>query len=79
MACDRVNKKIIVFINDLNVTCPYNGGILKKIKGFKGKIKCPEYNLVCTSETWCNEMFECIDKKSETDYSTYILQNNEDL
>ena len=79
MACDRVNKKIIVFINDLNVTCPYNGGILKKVKGFKGKIKCPDYNLVCTSETWCNEMFECIDKKSETDYSTYILQNNEDL
>ena len=79
MACDRVKKNIIVFINDLNVTCPYNGGILKKIKGFKGKIKCPDYNLVCTSETWCNEMFECIDKKSVTDYSTYIKENSEDL
>ncbi len=79
MACDRVKKNIIVFINDLNVTCPYNGGILKKIKGFKGKIKCPEYNLVCTSETWCNEMFECIDKKSVTDYSTYTIENNEEL
>ena len=27
--------------------------------------------MVCTSETWCNEMFECIDKKSVTDYNTY--------
>ena len=79
ISCDRVNKNIIVFINDLNVTCPYNGRILKKVKGFKGKIKCPDYNLVCTSETWCNEMFECIDKKSETDYSTFTLQNNEEL
>ena len=72
MICDRENKNVIVFINDLNVTCPYKGGILKKLKGFKGKIKCPEYNMVCTSEIWCNEMFECIDKKSETDKNSYI-------
>jgi hypothetical protein len=69
--CDRLNKNVIVFINDLNVTCPFKGGTLKKIKGFKGKINCPPYNMVCTSETWCNEMFECIDKKSVTDYNTY--------
>ena len=81
MACDRTNKNIMVFINDLNVTCPENGGTLKKIKGFKGEINCPEYNMVCTSEIWCNEMFECIDRKSVTDYSTYInyKPNIEDL
>ena len=72
MTCDRANKNIMVYIDDLNVTCPYSGGILKKIDGFKGTINCPEYNMVCTSEIWCNEMFECIDRKSETDYSTYI-------
>lgn len=69
--CDRMNKNVIVFINDLNVTCPYKGGILKKIKGFKGQINCPEYNMVCTSEIWCNEMFDCIDKKSITDKNSY--------
>ena len=71
--CDRLNKKIIVFLNDLNITCPYKGGILKKIKGFKGEIKCPDYNMICTSNIWCNEMFDCIDKKSVTDNSTYIV------
>ena len=79
--CDRINKNLIVFINDLNVTCPYKGGILEKIKGFKGKINCPEYNMICTSEIWCNEMFECIDKKSMTDINSYIYdeQNNDEL
>ena len=79
IACDRVNKNILVFVNDLNLTCPYEGGIKKKIKGFKGQINCPDYNMICTSETWCNEMFECIDKKSVADYSTYIIKNNEEL
>ena len=27
--------------------------------------------MVCTSEIWCNEMFDCIDKKSVTDEYTY--------
>jgi hypothetical protein len=34
MACDRDNKNIIVYsddLNDLDVTCPYGGGTLKKI------------------------------------------------
>ena len=82
MICDRLHKHVIVFINDLNVTCPFKGGTLKKIKGFKGKINCPAYNMVCTSEIWCNEMFDCIDKKSVTDYSTYNynpLEQNDEL
>ena len=81
MICDRINKNIIVFVNDLKVTCPYKGGMLQKIKGFKGKIKCPEYNAICTSDIWCNEMFECIDKKSETDINSYMAldQINDDL
>ena len=76
--CDRKNKKIIVHVNDLSVECPTKGGMLKKIKGFKGKINCPEYDLICTSDIWCNEMFECIDKKSITDEKTYIANNSVD-
>ena len=76
ISCDRKNKNIIVYVNDLSVVCPTQGGTLKKIKGFKGKINCPEYNMICTSEIWCNEMFDCIEKKSVTDESTYDSQNN---
>ena len=60
-----------MYVNDLSVICPNEGGTLKRIKGFKGKINCPKYNMVCTSEIWCNEMFDCIDKKSVTDEYTY--------
>ena len=76
ISCDRKNKNIIVYVNDLSVVCPTQGGTLKKIKGFKGKINCPKYNMICTSEIWCNEMFDCIDKKSVTDENTYDSQNN---
>jgi len=71
MECDTENKNIIVYVDDLNITCPFSGGVLEKIKGFKGKINCPSYYTMCTSDIWCNDMFECIDKKSVTDISIY--------
>ena len=77
ISCDRKNKQIIVYINDLSVVCPSEGGTLKKIKGFKGKINCPKYNMICTSDIWCNEMFDCIDKKSVTDENTFDAINIE--
>ena len=49
---------------------------MNKPNGFNGQIKCPDYNLVCTSKTWCNELFDCIDKKSEVDLDTY---NNKEI
>ena len=55
--CDRIN----FFIDNLNITSLYKDGILEKIKGFNGKINCPEYNMVLSSEIWCNEMFEYFD------------------
>ena len=63
MECDKQNKKIKVYINDAQVICPGYETILNNPNGLRGKLKCPDYNLVCTSDTWCNEMFECIDKK----------------
>ena len=71
ISCDRKNKKVIVYVNDLSVVCPTKGGTLKNIKGFKGKINCPDYNLICTSKIWCNDMYDCIDKQSIADESTY--------
>ena len=79
ISCDRENKQIIVYINDMSVVCPFEGGTLKKIKGFKGKINCPKYNMICTSDIWCNDMFECIDKKSITDEYSYYEQKVIDL
>ena len=71
ISCDRRNRQIIVYVNDLSVVCPNEGGVLKKVKGFKGKINCPKYDMICTSQIWCNELFDCIDKKSGADEYTY--------
>ena len=57
------------------MVCPYQGGKLTKIKGFKGKINCPKYNFICTSDIWCSDMFECIDKKSITDENSFSAKN----
>ena len=72
--CDRKNKNIIVYVNDLSLVCPTEGGVLKKIKGFKGKINCPKYDLICTSPIWCSDMFECIDKKSISDENSFAAK-----
>ena len=74
--CDRNKKQIILNILGLTVICPGTETVLNKPNGFNGQIKCPDYNLVCTSKTLCNELFDCIDKKSEADLDTY---NNKEI
>ena len=50
---------------------------LTNIDGFTGSIQCPEYNLVCSSEIPCNDMIDCINKKSTSKRSTYLyLEGN---
>ena len=74
--CNREKKEIIISIGDKNITCPKYETILTNPNGFTGKLKCPDYNMVCTSEIWCNELFDCIDKKSLSDLDTYTYNQN---
>ena len=55
--------------NDL-VVCPREGGNVQ-IEGYDGFINCPDYNLMCTGTVVCNDMFDCIEKKSLVKESTY--------
>lgn len=74
--CDRSSKQYKVIIGDKAITCPTRGTTLQNIDGFTGKIKCPDYNIICTSERWCNELFDCINKQSLTDSSTFTFNYN---
>ena len=74
--CNRDKKTVQIYIGSSFVTCPKNGGILSNPNGFKGQIKCPNYNIICTSEIWCNELFDCIDKKSTVDIKTFDYEEN---
>ena len=70
--CDKFKKEIIVKIGTNKVICPGERKELINPDGFKGKIMCPEYNLVCSSEIQCNSMFDCINKKSTSIRNTYF-------
>ena len=69
--CDKKNKKTILNINNKQVVCPIEGGMLNEPNGFKGKVRCPDYNSVCTGESWCNDPLDCIEKKIIADESSY--------
>ena len=78
--CDNSNKKIIVHIGDLTVECPTSGGIVNNPSGFKGSINCPDYFEICDfkDNIMCNEMFDCLNKKVETDYDSYSFDINDE-
>ena len=78
--CDNTNKKIIVNIGSSSVECPTSGGTLSDPSGFTGSIKCPKYIDICSYENnnMCNDLFECLDKKSKSDPDTYIYVDDDD-
>jgi len=75
--CNKFKKEIIIKIDESKVVCPGERTTLTNIDGFTGSIECPEYNLVCSSEIPCNNMIDCINKKSTSIRSTYLyLEGN---
>ena len=65
------NDTLTIGFNHQYVACPRSGGKVE-IKGdYKGYIYCPDYNLICTGTVLCNDMFDCIEKKSLIKNSTY--------
>ena len=64
-------ETITVWVGDRSLECPKSGGLIENPSGFRGKIVCPDYNSVCTSNVWCNDPFECIDKEVIADTKSY--------
>ena len=75
MSCEQ-NNKINVYINNNIIICPGYDTILSNPNQLKGEIHCPDYNIVCTSSIWCNNMFDCIDKKSIANENSYDYISN---
>ena len=73
--CDSENKQIIVNVGNNKIKCPTEGGNINNPSGFKGSIICPKYYEICGQEIEnegdiCNSMFDCFDKKAETNINT---------
>ena len=56
-------KSLTLKIFDDYIVCPRAGGKVK-VEGYNGYLLCPDYNLMCSGTEVCNDMFDCIEKKS---------------
>jgi len=85
MSCSE--KSLTITIGSEFIVCPRNGGLVKvggNHTNYVGYLYCPDYNLICTGTTLCNNIFDCIDQQSEykktafnNDYYETINYNSE--
>ena len=64
------NRSLTIKINDDYFVCPRAGGKIA-VEGYSGYFLCPDYNLICSGTVMCNDLFECVEKKSETKEESY--------
>ena len=57
------SKSLTIQINNKYIVCPREGGNIK-VEGYDGYLNCPDYNLICTGTVLCNDIFDCIEKRS---------------
>ena len=79
------SKSLTIQIYNQYVVCPKQGGNIE-VLGYEGKIHCPDYNLICTGTIMCNDIYDCIEKKSllnenslKYDYEPLTTQRYSDL
>ena len=61
--CSSLSLTILIY--DQYIVCPRQGGNVE-VEGYLGRLHCPDYNLICAGTVMCNDLFDCIDKKSES-------------
>ena len=58
------SKSLTIQIYDQYIVCPREGGKVELSGKYKGYLLCPDYNSICAGTTLCNDMLDCIEKKS---------------
>ena len=64
------SRSLTVKIFNDYIVCPRTGGKIE-IDSYEGYLLCPDYNLICSGTVLCNNILECIDKKSEPKEESY--------
>ena len=78
------SKSLTVKIHENYILCPRSGGKIE-VDEYGGYLICPDYNLICTGTIMCNNIDDCVNKKSELkkdyvyDYKSKTTQNIERL
>ena len=65
------SKSLTVKIHEDYIVCPREGGKIIA-DGYDGYFLCPDYYLMCSGTVMCNDIFDCVDKKSETKEESYV-------
>ena len=69
------DRTLTIRINNEYIPCPRKGGKVQ-VDDYDGFILCPDYNLICTGSVMCNDLFECVDKKSLVKEAIYDYEIN---
>ena len=64
------SKSLTIKIGEDYIECPRAGGKIE-VNNYEGYLLCPDYNLICSGTVLCNDMFDCVDKKSEIKEDSY--------
>ena len=72
------DRSLTIKINGEYIVCPRQGGKVE-LDDYNGFILCPDYNLICTGSVMCNDIFDCINKKSlvKNDLYDYAINTNQ--
>ena len=65
------SKSLTIKIGEDFIVCPRAGGKIE-VNDYEGYLLCPDYNLICSGTVLCNDMFDCVEKKSEIKEESYI-------
>jgi hypothetical protein len=74
------DKSLTIQIKKDFIVCPRAGGKIK-VQNYEGYLLCPDYYLICSGTVLCNDMFDCVEKKSllkddiKYDYDIKTRQN----
>ena len=69
MFCSKLS--LTIKIGEEYFVCPRSGGKINGNEDFEGYFLCPDYNLICTGEYMCNNMFDCVEKKSKENEESF--------
>ena len=64
------SRSLTIKIHENYILCPRAGGKIN-VDGYGGYLLCPDYNLICSGTKMCNDMFDCVKKKSMTKSDSY--------
>ena len=67
-------RSLTIHVEYEYIVCPREGGIIKIDNSYSdltGYLFCPDYNLICTANVVCNNIYDCASKNSAVKDTTY--------